>query len=394
MKRKLALLLVAAMTVSTLAGCGSKTESGSDDGSSTENVDSTTTESTETLADLDTSLYITLGEYKGITVDIAKDEVTDEDVEDYIMKNLVAAYGDTQALTADDTVQEGDTVHYSCVGTVDGVAFEGGSTGEDELWDLEIGSGTTIEGFEDGFIGMKVGETKEINATFPDTYGEETLQGKAAIFTVNVDSADRTDYATELTQEIIEYYGYADEEECRADVRTTLEETAESDYRSNLESAVIAAVQAGSEFQTPPQFLIDIFVASQNEYYEYYASYFGMEFEDFINSYCGVTLDEYNAQIEEIAISYAQQYVMYEAIADAEGIDVSGEDLDAYAETTAADYGYDSIDALYEDFGKDDFRDYTVIQLVIEFLIDNCNNTSAPADTAVTDAAAEDVTAE
>lgn len=395
MKKKIALLLIAMMTIGTLAGCGDKSSSddagtdGSEGTVGTEDTEGTTegtdsTESTETLADLDTTAYMTLGQYKGISVDVAPAEVTDADVEDYITNTLIAEYGTDVDLGAEDVIQSGDTVVYSCVGTVDGVVFDGGSSEEGSDWTTTIGSGGTIPGFEDGFIGMAVGENKDIIATFPTDYQEVTLQGKEAVFNVTVTSATRREGADSLTPEVLAFYEYDSEDACRADVRATLEEEAQTAYDADFETAVLTAISEGCIFTDTPQFLIDTFVASQNEYYEYYASAFGMEFEPFVNQYCGVTLDEYNAQILEIATSYAQQYLMYEAIADAEGINVVGDELDTYAEATAADYGYESIDALYEDFGYNDFRDYTVIQLVIDFVIENAVNTHTD-DAAVTE---------
>ena len=99
MKRKLALLLVAIMTISLFAGCGAKSNNTKKDD-----------ETKETLAALDTSLYVKLGDYKGLTVNVGVEEITDEYVDTYIKEYLLASFGETTELTADDTVQEGDNV--------------------------------------------------------------------------------------------------------------------------------------------------------------------------------------------------------------------------------------------------------------------------------------------
>lgn len=371
MKRKLALLLVAIMTISLFAGCGAKSNNTKKDD-----------ETKETLAALDTSLYVKLGDYKGLTVNVGVEEITDEYVDTYIKEYLLASFGETTELTADDTVQEGDNVEFTCVGKVDGEVFDGGSTQGDDTWEVIIGSGSMIPGFEDGFIGMKIGETRDVKATFPEDYGKDDLNGKEAVFTVELVSASRTVSPTELTQEVLDYYEYEDEEACRQGVRELLEESALLEYEDNLMAAIIAEVRKSCEFPDTPQFLIDVFKESQEEYYEYTASYYDMDIKEFVEQVCGMTMEDYEKEINDIAVSYANQYVMYEAIADAEGIEISDEELDKYAEETASEYQYDSIQALYEDFGRDDYRDFVMVQKVMDFLKENTSNPSAPAKTA------------
>lgn len=364
MKKRVVSLLLAVMAVATLAGCGLNVNKSKD--KETE----VTTDNGETLAALTTDEYMTLGEYKNIIVDVTKAEVTDEDVETYIVDQLLAGYGNGVELAPDEAVREGDYVEYTCVGKIDGEIFDGGSTPEGEVWTMELGSGGMIPGFEEGILGMKTGETRDVTATFPDDYHETSLRDKEAVFTIHISYAERTEGADELNADVLEYYGFTNEEDCRTQVRKQLLAQAETEFRQSFESAVLDAVYDNCTFHQTPQFLIDTFKKSLEDYYQYYADYYGIPLEDFIVDYVQMSMDAYQEQNNTIATMYANQYVLYEAVFDAEGMQLTEEDLKAEADQTAEDYGYASTDALYEDFGESEFRDYVMVQMVIEKILD------------------------
>lgn len=364
MKKRVVSLLVAVMAVATLAGCGLNVNKSKDKEAEV------TTDNGETLAALTTDEYMTLGEYKNITVDVTKSEVTDEDVETYIVDQLLAGYGNGVELAPDEAVREGDYVEYTCVGKIDGEIFDGGSTPEGEVWTMELGSGGMIPGFEEGILGMKTGETRDVTATFPDDYHETSLRDKEAVFTIHISYAERTEGADELNADVLEYYGFTNEEDCRTQVRKQLLAQAETEFRQSFESAVLDAVYDNCTFHQTPQFLIDTFKKSLEDYYQYYADYYGIPLEDFIVDYVQMSMDAYQEQNNTIATMYANQYVLYEAVFDAEGMQLTEEDLKAEADQTAEDYGYASTDALYEDFGESEFRDYVMVQMVIEKILD------------------------
>lgn len=364
MKKRVVSLLLAVMAVATLAGCGLNVNKSKD--KETE----VTTDNGETLAALTTDEYMTLGEYKNITVDVTKAEVTDEDVETYIVDQLLAGYGNGVELAPDEAVREGDYVEYTCVGKIDGEIFDGGSTPEGEVWTMELGSGGMIPGFEEGILGMKTGETRDVTATFPDDYHETSLRDKEAVFTIHISYAERTEGADELNADVLEYYGFTNEEDCRTQVRKQLLAQAETEFRQSFESAVLDAVYDNCTFHQTPQFLIDTFKKSLEDYYQYYADYYGISLEEFIVNYVQMSMEAYQEQNNSIATMYANQYVLYEAVFDAEGMQLTEEDLKAEADQTAEDYGYASTDALYEDFGESEFRDYVMVQMVIEKILD------------------------
>ena len=141
-----------------------KTESGADADTDTDTDTTKTSVSVSRLVSVsDVSKYVTIGEYKGLTLDRASYTITDDDVQAEIDYSL----GESGSEVKDGTVEEGDTVTINFTGTIDGKEFDGGSA---EDYDLVIGEGGMIEGFEDGIVGMKKGETKELDLTFPDDY--------------------------------------------------------------------------------------------------------------------------------------------------------------------------------------------------------------------------------
>ena len=164
-KRLIAAIAVCALSVSAI-GCGSGTG----------------TAKNSKIRSYDVEKYVTLGDYDGMEVEVAGDfDVSDDEVVDYIngMLTYYPSYEDTDK----QTVEEGDCVNIDYEGKKDGVAFDGGTA---QGYVLEIGSGTFIEGFEEGLIGVNVGDTVDLNLTFPENYQSADLAGADVVFTVTV----------------------------------------------------------------------------------------------------------------------------------------------------------------------------------------------------------------
>lgn len=197
MKKKTLGLLAAILSVCMLAGCGAK-----DTGDGTGAATDAGTESTA-LKDMDVDKYVTLGEYKGLAVSVDTVEV-DEDEWDTLVNNVY--YGNITAENGgimDRAVETGDTVNIDYEGKKDGVAFDGGTA---QGYDLTIGSGNFIAGFEDGLIGVMPGETVDLDLTFPENYGNSDLAGQAVVFTVTVNYIQPAQDG-EFSDEIISNFG-------------------------------------------------------------------------------------------------------------------------------------------------------------------------------------------
>lgn len=176
---------LAALAISTMAGCGGADENTQE--SAQESSQETAAESaseTQTqqvveygeaayLDGLNVADYVTLGEYKGLEVSVEAPSVSDESVQSYI--DYVLQNNPSLEEVTGRPVQEGDVVNIDYVGKIDGVAFDGGTA---EGYDLEIGSGSFIDGFEDGLIGAEVGETRDVQTTFPEDYRSAEVAGK------------------------------------------------------------------------------------------------------------------------------------------------------------------------------------------------------------------------
>ena len=191
-KKTVAAMLVMCMALSATACGGSdtketKTETTQDTGDKKDSASSdkkTSASAVRLVSVSDVSKYVTIGEYKGLTLDRASVTVTDDDVQAEIDYNLE----ENGTEVNDGTVEEGDSVTINFTGTIDGKEFDGGSA---EDYDLVIGEGGMIDGFEDGIIGMKKGETKELDLTFPDDYYEESVAGKPVVFKVTLQKFTR-----------------------------------------------------------------------------------------------------------------------------------------------------------------------------------------------------------
>lgn len=377
MKKKIAIILAGLMAVGMIGGCGKKNETTQETPGSQATGDSQENQDTEEvkLSELDTSQYVTLGAYTGLEVTVDPvSEVTDEHVENYIKTTMLENYKEEVEVT-DRAVETGDKVYYSCVGKMDGEVFEGGSSAEGEDWNTVIGSGTMIDGFEDGMIGMNIGETRDIECTFPDPYASKPeYAGKDAVFTITLHSITIDQYP-ELTEELLTDMEseYTTPEEARAGVRAMLEEAAKQEYQDNVENAILSQILNECEFQDPPQSLIDQKAAAFRENMEGYASAYGMDFSSYLSLAFGITEEEFDSYAQQIGTAGAKQSIAIEAIADAEGLsDVSEDELQTEAENYIAQSSrYDTVEDLYAAAGKDQFRDYVVTDRVLKWLTEN-----------------------
>lgn len=210
MKKKTYLVVLALCTALAITACGTsadnkgetkstaetqdtadKTDSAESGSDSDKNSKDTASGDTRLVSVDDVSKYITIGQYKGLTLDNSVEAVTDDMVDGRVQEEL---QNKAEEVT-EGTVQNGDIVTINYVGTKDGVAFDGGTANN---YELTIGSGTFIDGFEDGIIGMKKGQTKDLDLTFPEEYSSEELAGQEVVFKVTLQSFKR---APELTDD-------------------------------------------------------------------------------------------------------------------------------------------------------------------------------------------------
>lgn len=351
MKRKLVFILAGVLACAVLfTGCGDKDEetsaSSSASSGSEEEADVYDTEYLMAATDYDITEYVTLGEYEGLSVEVDSSyEVTEE--------NLAAAIESLLEYTPiyyekDSAAEEGDTVDIDYVGTIDGEEFDGGSAEGDEL---ELGSDSFIDGFEDGLIGCSAGDTVSLDLTFPDDYSEEDYAGLDVTFEVTVNAVYEVEYVAyeDLTDEDVaagfeDDYGLTTVEE----LEETMEASLESSLLSAVQSAYLEVLVENSAVEIPDEINeeIDEQIASIEETAESY----GIDLDTYL-SYSGYTdEEEYRTYMEE---SYTELLVL-EALVNELQIEVDGDDFTAFVEyliSYYSSYGYEEED-FYEMYGS------------------------------------------
>ncbi|MCD8068277.1 MAG: FKBP-type peptidyl-prolyl cis-trans isomerase [Lachnospiraceae bacterium] len=248
---------------------------------------------------------------------------------------------------------------------MDGEAFDGGSASG---YDLVIGSGSFIDGFEDGLIGVAVGDTVDLNLTFPSDYANNpSLAGKEVVFTVTVNyvTPDMTDdnvaLATGGSYSTVDEF----EEFCRA----YLEYYAEYEYQSDLDSAVIEAVISICTVSEVPDFLYNMLYENLTASIESEASYYGLDGDTYFSYFVGMSIAEF---VVIMADEYAPEVMIFQAIANAEDLNPTEEEMSEQVEAYMTYYGYETEEEVYENIiSRESLEMYLMQTLVADFLADN-----------------------
>ena len=335
-----------------------------------------------TLNDVDIDSLVKLGEYKGITLDLKKTEVTDEDVEN----SLNSAYSQNPNMkeVTDRAIESGDTANIDFVGKYADTKeeFQGG-TGQG--YDLVIGSGSFIDGFEDGLIGVKTGETVDLNLTFPEDYGAADLAGKDVIFTVTVNSIKVAD--TEPSDEWVKGLGLEDVEnmdQFRAHLRAELEADADTQYKEDLKNAAVEMVADNATVDEIPEKLYNRYyiqmVDSLKSYVQQIANTYGVQVSEteyvqtvMQNNGLTGTPEDY---LNDLANQQTKRIMVLQAVANKEGIEVSQETIDKYIQEDYDNYfksSYGTIDEFKATFDTEDYREQIMAEQVADFLVENAN---------------------
>ena len=385
-KKAVVAMLIMCMAVSA-AACGKSSDTEKTTTETTDTKDSEDSEKDSTDTDTkeaassegkrlvsvkDVSKYVTIGEYKGLELTRTSQPVTDDDVQAEINYNLE----DNGSEVKDGTVENGDTVTINFTGTIDGKEFDGGSA---EDYELVVGDGEMIDGFEDGIVGMKSGETKELDMTFPDDYYEESVAGKAVVFKVTLQKFTRP---AELTDEwVAENTEYKTVDEYRAAVKTQLEDTAVQTADYELYSDAWNEVQAASEIKDYPKEDVDAAKKSYQELNEKYVKDAGMEMADFLESQ-GMSEEDYESECQQYAESKVEQNLIVQGIMDAEGLSIDDEETQKLKDDLIKEYGFASIDEMIETYGEQEVNESLALLRVERFIVDNANVTEVAGDDA------------
>lgn len=362
--RKVSAVLIGTMVLSALAGCGKSDEA--------------------SLKDKQNKYaqYVTLGEYKGVEYTPSNTEVTDEDIQSEIDR-----------LIDDNTIENkdykkvatmGDAVNIDYVGSVDGKEFDGGST-QGAGTEITLGSSGYIDNFDEQIVGHKPGDSFDVNVTFPKEYGNEELNGKAAVFatTLNYVVASPTvpKYDDVLVASATDYKTTKEFEQAK---REELEkENAETDLEADKSTLIGKVIDASQVSELPEQEVndrIDSLISNVTESAESngidlatYLSYYGMDEEGF------------KTQVKTSVETYIREKMIILTIAEKEGISAEDDEVEAKKQELLDQTGMTDIEQLKQAYGYND-EDFSY-EIVYKKVVDLVYNNAKQVEATDTDAA-------
>ena len=237
---------------------------------------------------------VKISSYKGIKIKEYAYTVKDEEVDAEL--NRLLDRNARKVEVKDRAAQNGDIVNIDFVGTVDGVKFDGG---EAEGFDLTLGSGQFIPGFEDQVVGMNIGEQKDVNVTFPENYQAEALKGKPAVFAVKLNGIQGKELP-ELNDEFIkDATGSESVDAYKAKTKERLQKQADKRANDATENSILEAIAANTEVEIP-QAMIDREIDSLVQKFEYQLMYQGLKLQDYLD-FLKTTMADFRKNYEESA---------------------------------------------------------------------------------------------
>ncbi len=350
--RKISAVLVGAMILSALAGCGKK--------------------SNDSIEDMQSRYekYVTLGEYKGVEYAPSHTEVTDEDIQSKI-----------DSLVSDNTIENkeynkaatmGDAVNIDYVGSIDGVEFEGGNTNGAGT-EITLGSSGYIDNFDEQIVGHTPGDSFDVNVTFPEDYGKEELNGKAAVFATTLNYIVATPTVPEYDDVLVaSATDYQTTEEFESATREDLEkQNKESDLETD-KATLIKKVLDSSSISEYPEQEVSNRVNSMIENVTSSAESNGIDLATYL-SYYGFDEETFKNQVKTSVEEYIREKMIVVTIADKEGIVASEEEIEAKKQELLDQTGLTDIETLKSTYGysDEDFSYEIIYKKVVEFIYNN-----------------------
>lgn len=306
-----------------------------------------------------------LGQYKGIEVAKVDYNVTEEEV-DAKLKELQERA--SRLVDSDKEIENGDTANIDFEGFKDDVAFEGGKA---EGHNLVIGSGSFIPGFEEQLIGKKAGEEVDVNVTFPADYHAEELAGAPVVFKVKINGVkvkELPELNDEFAQDTTEFDTLA---ELRADVKAKAEEEAAAKAKGEERNAVVDAVVANTEIEVP-ETMVNAQIDNSIMELNYSLQYQGFSIEQLLEM-TGKSMQELRDEKKEDAEKSVKASLVIDAIAKAENVEVTEEEVQAEVAKMAEAYNMtlDQIKEALKPSDLEDIKGQLRIRKTIDFLVEN-----------------------
>lgn len=365
MKKKLAVVMTTLLAIAMLGGCGTK-ENGADQATTQEET-GVEVEKAD-LKDIKVEDYVTLGDYKGLELTVsAKRDYTQEEID----QEVLAAYLPYVSLEAggvkDRAAEDGDTVNIDYAGTLDGVAFDGGTATNQQLG---LGTGKFIDGFEAGLVGVMPGETVDLNLSFPEGYkNNPDLAGKEVVFTVTVNFIYPSE-KSQMVDEVVASMGseyFTTVQEIIDYCKSALAIVAERTYVSNKQSVALEALMQNCTVSEAPQELV-------NRYYDSIYNSLSVEAAQYyvdVETYCSYF---FQTDAATYVTTYAQQYAQWamvvQAIANAEDLNISDEELEVLLQD-AIEKKQIEVETNRSQEDQEALREYFMFEKVLNFILEN-----------------------
>lgn len=307
--------------------------------------------------------YVKLFDYKTMPIPGDVHNVTDESIRSEADK-ILAGYATNRQVT-DRAVVDGDTVNIDYVGSVNGVPFDGGSTGGSGT-NVTAGSTQYIDDFLIQIIGHKPGETFDVNVTFPEDYGKDTLNGKDAVFVTTINYIEEASLPeitdAFVTENLSGAYGWNSVDEMNEGLRV-------SNQEKSIEKYIDQYLTNEVTVSTVPQPMIDYQKQAMVDYYRSSATYYGVSLEEFISGAAGVSsVDELIMLNYDSLVTAATFYLVVQAVAEDAGLSVSADDLSAYFVKYAETSDYSTYEQQY---GLPYLKQMVLCQKVVDYIIKN-----------------------
>lgn len=310
---------------------------------------------------------VKLGKYKGISLEKIAYTVSDAQVDAEIAQ--LQEKGARLETVEGRAVQNGDIANINFEGFKDGVAFDGG---KGENFDLTIGSGQFIPGFEDQLIGMETGEEKTINVTFPEDYQAEELKGAPVEFKVKINTI-KVKELPELDDEFAKDVSEFDTlEDLKKDIMEKLTKQAADREKGETEAAAVEKATEGVEVEIP-KCMMEAQLANIMRDYDMRLSQQGLSLQKYLEM-TGGSVDAFKAQFEQQAEAQVKTQLTLEAIGKAENIDVTEDELNAEYEKMAEGYKM-PVDDIKKYVPAEDLKQDLITRKVVEFLVANAKIT-------------------
>lgn len=361
MKKKMITLLIAGvMTISMISGCGKETVT--EQSTPAPTVEALPTEEAS-LPENNGETKVQLGRYIGITLEEVDPSIVEEEFMGY-----VAEHAELEERVR--AAELGDVVNINYVGTMNGEPFEGGTDDSEEGFDLELGAGSFIEGFEEGLVGALPGEVRELNLTFPEDYYEE-LAGKPVVFTVTVNKVYEIVMPEVNDAFVARTFGYATVEEAKEALQELKNKESFAEQAKNiiLETSSVENLPADKVEEMQQEVITEY-----SSYAEYWGRLYDMNAEEFMKEYLGF---ESMAALEDYAEEYAKEAITQELImneiAVKENLLLTEELYQELAAAYAFDFGYNDVESFEAAYSKEVVRETIQTDYILEYIFAKAN---------------------